>query len=344
VETPVIGNSAEIQRIRDLIAHVAKTDLNIVISGESGVGKELVAHNLYRNSNRTGKPFVKINCAALPEGLLESELFGFERGAFTGADQKKRGRIEMAHGGVLLLDEIGDMSMGLQAKLLHVLQSGDFSPLGSEKDIKVNIWFICATNHNLEEDIKEKRFREDLYYRLNVIRIHIPALRERPEDIEPLVAYYLEKYAQRFGEKLKITRPEMEKFKAYSWPGNVRELQNVIKRMMVLGSCDDVLGQLNGVCLPRAAVNSRSPAAVLAGDLFDPSEMESENMASISLKNIRKKALDRVEREVISTVLDKTGWNRLTASKILKISYKTLLYKIDDLNLEPPMHSNAQAR
>ncbi len=339
---PIIGNSTEIQRIHDLIEHVAKTDLNIVISGESGVGKELVAQNLFINSNRKFKPFIKINCAALPEGLLESELFGFERGAFTGAEQKKRGRIELANGGVLMLDEIGDMSTGLQAKLLHVLQSGDFSPLGSEKEIKVDTWFICATNRNLEQEIKEKRFREDLYYRLNVIRIHIPPLRERPEDVEPLVNYYLRQYSEQFGKGLKISQYEMERFKSYTWPGNVRELQNVIRRMIVLNDSEEVLKQLGDSYNPHEILNGQSRSALPNEDLFYVDEIEPGKISSLSLKNIRKKALDRVEREVISTVLDKTGWNRLNASKILKISYKTLLYKIVDLNLAPPMNSNVQ--
>ena len=193
----IIGVSAEIQRIRNLIDHVAATDLNVIISGESGVGKEIVTRKLYSKSNRNRKPFVKINCAALPESLLESELFGYEPGAFTGADQKKRGRFELAHGGVLMLDEIGDMSLPMQAKLLQVLQSGEFSPLGSEKEIKTDTWVIAATNHDLEQEIKEKKFREDLYYRLSIIRIFIPPLRDRPEDIPPVVEYYLKEYTIR---------------------------------------------------------------------------------------------------------------------------------------------------
>jgi len=242
-----------------------------------------------------------------------------------------------------MLDEIADMSMGLQAKLLHVLQSGDFSPLGSEKEIKVDTWFICATNHDLEKEIKEKRFRDDLYYRLNVIRIHIPPLRERPEDIEPLMDYYLKLYSDRFGNGLEISASEMECFKGYSWPGNVRELQNVLKRMSVLGSCEEVLNQLTDGGHSPAYVNGRIPMPLFSDALLNMNEIDSGNLSSISLKTIRKKAMDRVEREVIATVLDKTGWNRLSASKILKISYKTLLYKIEDLNLSPPMSSNMHA-
>ncbi|MEW5909630.1 MAG: sigma-54 dependent transcriptional regulator [Thermodesulfobacteriota bacterium] len=339
--TSLIGASAEMQRIRDLIEHVAKTDLNTVISGESGVGKELVARTLYLRSNRNGKAFVKINCAALPETLLESELFGYERGAFTGADQKKRGRIELANGGVLMLDEIGDMSLSLQAKLLHVLQSGEFSPLGSEKEFKTDTWFIAATNQDLEQSIKDKSFREDLYYRLNVIRIYIPPLRERPEDIAPLVDYYVSNYAARLGNHFMITPGQMKRICSYPWPGNVRELQNVLKRMIVLRNSDEILDQLQASSGRSTSIDISTSASSIAQDLIKSEEGGNGNGSSISLKKIRKKALDRVEKEVISTILDKTGWNRWNASKILKISYKTLLYKIDELNLRPPENSKS---
>lgn len=335
MQVPIIGVSTEIQRIRELIDHVATTDLNVVISGESGVGKELVTRNLYFKSHRNGKPFVKINCAALPETLLESELFGYERGAFTGAEQKKKGRFELAHGGVLMLDEIGDMSWPLQAKLLQVLQSGEFSPLGSEKDIKTDTWVIAATNHDLEQDIKDKKFREDLYYRLNVIRIFIPPLRERPEDIPPVAEHYINEYAPRFNNDFNLTPGEMERLRTYSWPGNIRELQNVLKRMIVLGNCEDILEQLE-ICQASDGKSDDCVAlAEFAKDMITVGGNGAGDLESISLKKIKKKAVDRVEREVISAILARTEWNRMNASKILKISYKTLLYKIDELNLEP---------
>ena len=184
---PIIGVSENIVKVREVINHVASTGLNTVIYGESGVGKEVVAQDLYQKSPRNGKPFVKVNCAALPDGLLESELFGYEKGAFTGADKKTRGKFELAHKGVLMLDEIGDMSLSLQAKLLHVLQGGQFAPLGSEKEVNADTWVIAATNHDLEQEIEEGKFREDLYYRLNIIKIYIKPLRERPEDIPHLI-------------------------------------------------------------------------------------------------------------------------------------------------------------
>jgi two-component system response regulator AtoC len=340
---PIIGVSAEIQRIRDLINHVAATDLNVVISGESGVGKEIVTRNLYFKSNRNGKPFVKINCAALPESLLESELFGYERGAFTGADQKKRGRFELAHGGVLMLDEIGDMSLPMQAKLLQVLQSGEFLPLGSEKEIKSDTWVIAATNHDLEQDIKEKKFREDLYYRLSIIRIFIPPLRERPEDIPPIVEYYLKEYTTCYYKDFALTPGEMERLRRYYWPGNIRELQNVLKRMVVLGNCPDILDKLETCQISDMESDQCGAVAHIAKDLITMVGNGDGDLESISLKKIKKKAVDRVEREVISAILEKTGWNRWNASKILKISYKTLLYKIDGLNLEPSVDTKIHA-
>ena len=187
METPLIGTSESIEKIRELIKYVAGSDLNVLITGESGVGKEIVAQSLYHGSKRKGKPFIKVNCASLPEGLLESELFGFEQGAFTGAYRKKRGKFELAHQGVIFLDEIGDMSPALQSKLLHVLQCREFVPLGSEKEVTPDVWVIAATNQDLEKKVKEGLFREDLYYRLNAIRIYIPPLRKRPEDIPVLM-------------------------------------------------------------------------------------------------------------------------------------------------------------
>ncbi|MBT8352431.1 MAG: sigma-54 dependent transcriptional regulator, partial [Deltaproteobacteria bacterium] len=243
---PIIGVSENIIKIREVIDHIADTGLNTVICGESGVGKEVIAQNLYQKSSRNGQPFIRVNCAALPDGLLESELFGYEKGAFTGADRKTRGKFELANKGVLMLDEIGDMSLPLQAKLLHVLQSGEFAPLGSEKEVKTDTWVIAATNHELEKDIQEGKFREDLYYRLNIIRIFIQPLRKRPEDIAPLIDYYLEEYTNQFNTD-KIIRPSesvIDQLKRYHWPGNVRELQNILKRMLVLGNAEKILNEL----------------------------------------------------------------------------------------------------
>ncbi len=342
---PIIGNSENIQRIKELVEHVAHTGFNTVIFGESGVGKEVIAQNLYQRSPRVGKPFVKINCAALPEGLLESELFGYERGAFTGAEQKRRGKFQLAHGGVLMLDEIGDMSLVLQAKLLHVLQSGEFAPLGSEKDIKTDTWVIAATNHDLKQDISEGKFREDLYYRLNIIKIHVAPLRERLEDIPPLIDFYLDQYTAKLGGT-EIERPSssvIEKMMKYHWPGNVRELQNVLKRMLVLGNCDQIANELlygassEQKIVPAAAVSSGTGNVIHS--FLDLGDKELIDNHSFSLKDAKKKAVDKVEKEIISYVLEKTDWNRSKASRILKVSYKTLLNKISELNINPPSGS-----
>ncbi len=353
--TPLVGVSKNLQKIRELINHIADTGLNILISGETGVGKEVVAQNLFAQSNRSNKPFLKVNCAALPEGLLESELYGHERGAFTGAERRKKGKFELADGGVLFLDEIGDMSLSLQSKLLHVLQSGEFSPLGSEKEVKTDTWVLAATNHDLEQEIREKKFREDLFYRLNTIKIHIEPLRKRPEDIPPLIDFYLTKYEAQYPNKT-IVRPtdeEIRQLMEYPWPGNVRELQNVLKRILVIDSWKEIIQSLPRVPQVSTSVEAPEPSTVIAPDVpsqdqqiasfvegfFRKNQTENIDLSSFSLKAIKKKAVDQIEREIIAYVLDKTNWNRSKASKILKISYKTLLYKISDLGITPPSRS-----
>jgi len=335
---PIIGISDNIQKIRELIAHVADTGLNVLISGESGVGKEVVAQNLYKNSPRNGKPFIKINCAAMPEGLLESELFGYEQGAFTGAGHRKKGKFELAHGGVLLLDEIGDMSLPLQAKLLHVLQGGPFAPLGSEKEVKADTWIIASTNRELSEEIANGTFREDLYYRLNIIKIMISPLRTRPEDISPLIDYYLKEYASTYSHRdsFHFSPDIMEKLMIYHWPGNVRELQNVLKRMLVLGNFEQIIEDLlnNPLAAHKPPSSIQQPENI--ENLINSSGIKDQDLSdlsTISLKKIKKKVLDKVEKDVITYVLKQTGWNKSRASGILKISYKTMLNKINELGI-----------
>jgi transcriptional regulator with PAS, ATPase and Fis domain len=337
----IVGVSQNIIRLKALIEKIADTGINTIIYGETGVGKELIAELLYQKSNRTDKPFVKVNCAALPDTLLESEMFGYEQGAFTGAERRKRGKFEQAHGGILFLDEIGDMSFPLQSKLLHVLQGGDFTPLGSEKVVTTDTWVIAATNHELEHDMKNGSFREDLYYRLSAIKIHIEPLRDRPEDIPHLIKHYIKEYTIMFGDN-KIQLPSQRtiaKMSEYHWPGNVRELQNVLKRIMILGegekTIDDLLNnsgsQQSGSKLMATASKPSIP--------FNLWRVNGENVLNpslLSLKKVKKEARDRVEKEVISHVLEKTVWNRTKASKILDISYKTLLEKIKDLDINPP--------
>ena len=340
MEPNLIGVSPNIQRIRALIDQIADTGLNTIIYGETGVGKELIVQCLYSKSNRIGKPFVKVNCAALPDTLLESEMFGYEQGAFTGAERRKRGKFEQAHGGVLFLDEIGDMSLPLQSKLLHVLQGGDFTPLGSEKAVSTDTWVIAATNHELENDMQNGEFREDLYYRLSTIKIFIEPLRNRPEDIPHLIEHYIKEYTTMFGDK-KIQLPgqsTIAKMSSYQWPGNVRELQNVLKRLMILGEGEEVIDEL----LKSAGSQQRVPELVATESklsipvgLWRANSEKEPDLSSISLKKIRKKTTNRIEKEFISYVLEKTIWNRTKAAKILDISYKALLYKIKDLDIEP---------
>jgi two-component system response regulator AtoC len=336
----LVGASQNIRRIRELIGQVAETGFNVLVCGETGVGKELVVANLYRRSNRLGRPFIKVNCAALPDTLLESEMFGYERGAFTGAIRTRRGKFEQANGGVLFLDEIGDMSLPLQSKLLHVLQGGDFTPLGSEKPLQADVWVIAATNRDLEREVERGHFRDDLYYRLSTIRISVAPLRDRPEDVPLLIDYYIKKYAQQFkGTHAPEPSPEaLAKMAAYPWPGNVRELQNVLQRIIVLGENEKALDAMltaaadspAGAHGPARGEGSSILMRMLAADGGDV------DLAHLALKEIRKKAIDQAERELISFVLAKTGWNRSKASRILKVSYKTMLQKIEELAIVPP--------
>ena len=353
--TPLIGVSKSILKIKELINHVANTCLNVLITGETGVGKEVVAQNLYSESSRSSKSFVKINCAALPETLLESELYGYEKGAFTGAHKKRPGKFQTADKGVLFLDEIGDMPMALQSKMLHVLQSGEFSPLGSDQEFKTDVWVIAATNHNLEESMRKKIFREDLFYRLNIIKIEIPPLRERKEDIPSLIEYYFRLYQSEYPDNLG-TRPDSDilaKLCNYSWPGNVRQLQNCIKKQMILKSWEKIFEELpkehpeivsqftddsqqNGSSHYTTS-GFQSDRTRIISEFVDLSTSSDKLFEDISLKKIKKLASDKVEKEVITFVLEKVGWNRSRASKILKISYKTLLYKMNEFKVHPPV-------
>ena len=336
----LIGVSANINKIKQLIRKIADTEVNTLITGETGVGKELVVQKLYQQSNRVGKPLIKVNCAALPDTLLESEMFGYERGAFTGALRKMRGKFEQANRGVLFLDEIGDMSLRLQSKLLHALQDGVFTPLGSEKGMQTDAWVVAATNHNLNQDIVEEKFRKDLFYRLSTITIHIEPLRNRPEDIPYLIEYYIKKYDLRYnGNKQKtLSQNTFDKLNTYHWPGNVRELQNVLKRLIVLGvdegNIDDILSSKNGSISKNGIQTSAAPLMKFTNDSISDGEQITD-LSCMSLKKIKKKAKAKIDRIVIRHVLEKTGWNRSKASQILNISYKTLLDKIKDLDIQP---------
>ena len=241
----LFGNSERMLEVRDLIERVSDTDVTVLIRGESGTGKELVARALHERSLRRDKPFVKVNCAALPTELLESELFGFEKGAFTGAIQHKPGKFEFANHGTMFLDEIGDMSFPLQAKLLQVLQDGEFSRLGGKADVQVDVRVIAATNRDLETAVAQGQFREDLYFRLNVVTINLPPLRERREEIPVLTDHFLKKYSVQYNKPMTAVSAELARqFVEYDWPGNVRQLENLIKRMVVLGTEAPILKEL----------------------------------------------------------------------------------------------------
>jgi transcriptional regulator with PAS, ATPase and Fis domain len=355
MSTPLIGVSKSMLKIKELINHVANTCLNVLITGETGVGKEVVAQSLYTESNRSTKNFVKINCAALPETLLESELYGYEKGAFTGAHKKRPGKFQTADKGVLFLDEIGDMPLALQSKMLHVLQSGEFSPLGSDQEFKTDVWVIAATNHNLEESMKAKTFREDLFYRLNIIKIDIPPLRQRKEDIPSLIEYYFRLYKAEYPNNMgsKPDADTMNRLCNYSWPGNVRQLQNCIKKQMVVNSWDKIFNEMpseDPVEISQGIPHSLGSESILfpshdenngrmniISEFVDLSTSSEKLFEDISLKKIKKLASDKVEKEVITFVLGRVGWNRSKAAKILKISYKTLLYKMSEFEVNPPV-------
>jgi two-component system response regulator AtoC len=332
----LIGQSEAIQKVKNIIGQVANSDLNAIIYGESGVGKELVAQALHLSSHRKTKPFIKVNCAAIPSELLESELFGYEKGAFTGADKTKQGKFEIAHEGTILLDEIGDMPLSLQSKMLQVLQDLQFSRLGGKADVKVDCWVLAATNQDLERAIRQGLFREDLYYRLNIIRIYIPPLRERPEDVDPLVGHFVRELAE------KIERPQfrfsdeiLDVFRTYSWPGNVRELRNVVSRLMLLGDWPTVRREFQGATQAAATSHPRLDDSLPTPHTLEEGKSPLEKKF-LPLKEVKKRAVQEAERKLIGSVLQETGWNRKRAAKILGISYKAMLYKIRELDLERP--------
>ncbi len=301
----------QMQRLREIIRRVAHTDVPILILGESGSGKEVIARYAHANSGRGDKPFIKVNCAALPHELLESELFGYERGAFTGAAMDKPGKFELAHGGTLLLDEIGEMSPQLQAKLLHVLQDGTFTRLGAKKAIRVDSRIIAATNIKLEEAIRNGKFREDLYFRLNVIRVDLPPLRDRREDIPWLCQYFIDKYSVHYqSDARELPAFLLNRCMEHNWPGNIRELENFIKRFLVLPDHANL-----GL--------SSSTADTSAHELAAPAPAKAS-----SLLQVGADAADLAQRRLVEQVLHETGGNRKKAAARLNICYKALLNKL----------------
>jgi DNA-binding NtrC family response regulator len=322
-----IWQGAAMQRVRQLVDQVAPVNVTVLIQGESGVGKEVVARALHEASPRAKNAFVKVNCAALPQDLLESELFGYERGAFTGAVSRKPGKFEVADQGTIFLDEIGEMSPALQAKLLQVLQDGTFARLGGNREIRVDVRVVCATNRPLVRMVAAGQFREDLYHRLNVVDIQIPPLRERRDEIPALVDLFLHRFAARYGRE---PRPPsamlMRALDRHPFPGNVRELENLIKRVVVLGSEKPVLDELLSGDRVRSGP---SRLATLIEEL-------TASAGQVPLKEVGRLAALEAERETIDRVLARTQWNRKKAAELLGVSYKTLLQKIRECELSEP--------
>jgi Nif-specific regulatory protein len=307
----LIGNSGPIRRVYEQVTQVASTNTTVMLRGESGTGKELIAHAIHYNSPRKNSPFIKVNCAALPETLIESELFGYEKGAFTGAHSQKKGRFELAEGGTLFLDEIGDLNASTAVKLLRVLQEKEFDRLGGTKTIKADVRLIVATNKNLEKAIADGAFREDLYYRLNVFAIFVPPLRERKSDVLLLADHFLEEYSNRHGKNIKrISTPAIDMLMSYHWPGNIRELENAVERAVLV--CD---------------------GNVIHGHHLPPTLQTAE--ASGTVTNVSfKEAVEAYEKDLIQDTLKTTRGNRSKAANLLKTTDRVISYKVKKLKID----------
>jgi len=314
-ESIVFGRTEAMRAVRERLAKLAGANVPVLIQGESGTGKDIIARMIHAASPWKNGPWVKVNCPAIPGTLLESELFGYEKGAFTGAYGVKPGRVEMAHRGTLFLDEISELDLGLQSKLLQLLQDGQFCRIGAQEDKKVEVRVVCATNRKLEQEIENGAFRSDLFYRINVVNLYLPPLRERAVDIPDLVAYFLEHYNRKYNCRAKpLSNEMMTVLGKYHWPGNVRELENLVKRYVILGNEEVISSDLA----------PRSP------DFFNT---EIPLDGPISLKKLTRQAVRELERKIILKVLQNHHWNRKQAARTLSISYRALLYKIRDAGL-----------
>lgn len=334
----IIGKSKVIKKVIEMTEKLGNFDLNVLITGESGVGKELVARSLHYYSNNRASPFIKVNSAALPFELLESELFGYEKGAFTGAEKSKSGKFELAQDGTIFLDEIGELPLNMQSKLLQVLQDRKFHRVGGQKEVNVSARVIAATNQNLEQAILAGNFREDLFFRLSTISIHIPPLRERKEDIQPLLEYFVEKFSyQHNNVPIKISPNLMDLFIQYHWPGNVREMENYLHRLSVLGNYQELEKEILSNIRRKETGSSESASENNTLELSEE-EMDWSGYANEypSLKEVRDQAVKKVEKMVIEKVLRDTNWNRKETSRRLKISYRALLYKMKAMDIHPP--------
>ncbi|XBS67995.1 nif-specific transcriptional activator NifA [Acerihabitans sp. KWT182] len=315
----MVGKSQSMRQIFDVIRQVAKWDTTVLVRGESGTGKELIANAIHYNSPRTLEPFVKFNCAALPDNLLESELFGHEKGAFTGAVRQRKGRFELADGGTLFLDEIGESSASFQAKLLRILQEGEMERVGGDTTIKVNVRIIAATNRNLEEEVRAGHFREDLYYRLNVMPISLPPLRERQEDIVELAQFLATKLSAKQGRELRVSDGALRLLMSYSWPGNVRELENCLERASVMSE--------DGVIDRDIILFNHSESAALSAPAVSP-----VLSPPLSLPEVRGEG-DMDDRQRLIAALEKSGWVQAKAARLLGMTPRQVAYRIQILNI-----------
>src|SRR5437764_281348 len=314
-EPVVFGHSDAMQAVRERLGKVAGANVPVLIHGESGTGKDIIARMIHSQSPWKTGPFVKVNCPAIPGTLLESELFGYEKGAFTGAYGTKPGRVEMAHRGTLFLDEISELDLGLQSKRLQLIQDGQYCRIGAQEDKKVEVRIVCATNRKLEDEIENGTFRQDLFYRINVVNLYLPPLRERRADVPDLASYFLEYYNRKYNCRARQLSAELVRLlQKYHWPGNIRELENLITRYVILGNEDAITSDLVG----------------REQEYFNP---EIPIDGPISLKKITRQAVRELERKIILKVLQANHWNRKQAARALSISYRALLYKIRDAGL-----------
>jgi len=333
----IVGSSRQMQEVFKLIGQVAEKDVTVLITGESGTGKELVARAIYHHSHRSDRPFMAINCASIPDALFESELFGYERGAFTGAYRSYVGKFERCHEGTLFFDEVGDMSMSTQAKVLRLLQEGEFERLGGSETIRVEVRILAATNKNLEQEVEAGRFREDLYYRLKVISIELPPLRERPDDVPPLVNYFVGRFSEEYGKSVHYVADQtIQRLQSYAWPGNVRELENCLRRAVLMCKGDVLLAEH----VQFKAERDGEPWPTTRDALVDRLKQRVSDLVPEILRLAEEDAdvnvLDLVEEAIIAYALRHCNHNQVQTARMLGISRNALRHRIQKYGLGPP--------
>lgn len=333
----IVGRHRRMQEVYKLIGQIATKDVTVLITGESGTGKELVARAIYHHSNRKDAPFLTINCAAVPETLFESELFGHERGAFTGAERTHIGKFERCRDGTLFFDEIGDMPLSTQGKVLRVLQYGEFERLGGKENIRADVRIIAATNKNLEKEVEQGRFREDLYWRLKVISIDLPPLRERPQDIPLLVEYFIARFSEEYQTPIRhVAEAAMAQLKSHSWPGNVRQLENCIRRAVLLSQSDVILEEhLRLECDEQAGAQAASREQLMASIDHKLAELIPD-LLQMAGERTHANVIDLVERALISKVLKQCGYNQVKAARVLGTSRNTLRHRMKKFQISAP--------